>query len=577
MAIKSAGAFSLVLHSHLPYVISHGRWPHGTDWLNEAAAETYIPILNVVNELADEGIEAKLSIGISPVLAEQLADDSFKEEFVSYCGEKITAAEEDEKQFRKHGRDLMIELSVMWQKYYRGILDSFENRYHKDIIKGFRELQDKGYIEIMTCGATHGYFPLLSQDTSIQAQVKMAVRSHKRHFGKDPLGIWLPEAAYRPSYDWKPPVESNVGEKPYHRKAVEEFLSENGIRYFIVDSALLKGGKSIGVYIDRFEALKQLWGQFEREYQPREEDKEKSPHEVYLVGEHEGKRPVSLFSRDPNTGLQVWSGEHGYPGDGNYLDFHKKHFPGGHRYWKVTSAKADLADKMIYYPKDANDRLVDNAAHFADMISGIVRDYHEKTGKQGILCAPFDAELFGHWWFEGPRFIKEVYKNLAKLKDVGVATLTEQMEHHKPTRVISIPEGSWGKGGYHYIWLNKWTEWTWKHIYNDELTMRDLAREYKKSDNQTFKDIVEQLARELMLLSASDWQFLISTWAARDYAELRLTEHHESFMRLAELAKKVLDGQSLDERDKALLHDIKEKDKLFIDIDPAWFAEVEYP
>jgi 1,4-alpha-glucan branching enzyme len=577
MAIKKAGAFSLVLHAHLPYVLDHGRWPHGTDWLNEAAAETYVPLLNALNDLVAEGIPSKLTIGISPVLAEQLADERFIKGFIDYCGEKIEAAEKDEAQFRKHGRELMTELSVMWQKFYTEILDTFRNRYHGNIVSGFAELQNGDHIEIITCGATHGYLPLLSQDTSIQAQVKMAVRVHKRHFGRQPRGIWLPEAAYRPAYEWKPPVDSDVGQKAYKRKGIEEFLSENGIEFFIIDTAILKGGKSIGVYIDRFEALKQLWGQFEKEYKPREENLERTPHEVYLVGEHEGKRPVAVFTRDPDTGLQVWSGEHGYPGDGNYLDFHKKHFPGGHRYWKVTSSKADLADKMEYYPADALERMHSNADHFSDLITNILRGYHAEHNGTGILCAPYDAELFGHWWFEGPEFIKQVYRNLAKSEDVGVATLSEQLDHAKPTRVISIPEGSWGQGGYHYIWLNKWCEWTWKHIYNDELKMRNLARKYKGTDNQRFRDIVEQAARELFLLSASDWQFLISTWAARDYAELRLTRHHEDFTRLAEMADKVWNGGELDDSDRSYLHDCRERDDLFKDVDPGWYAEVEYP
>ncbi len=576
MAIKESGAFSLVLHSHLPYVLSHGRWPHGTDWLNEATAETYIPLLNILNDLAQNDIQSKTTIDFSPVLCEQLADEGFKDEFKVYCEQKIKTAEDDEREFRKHGWDQMKNLSLMWQDYYTGILESFTKRYSEDILEGFKELQDDRAIEIITCGATHGYFPLLSQDTSIQAQVKMAVKAHKRHFGRSPRGIWLPEAAYRPSYKWKPPVKSALGDKPYDRKGIEEFLSENDIDYFIIDSTLLKGGKSVGVYIDRFEALKQLWGQFEKEYKPREEIKERTPHDVYLVGQYEGKKPVAVFTRDPQTGLQVWSGEHGYPGDGNYLDFHKKHFPGGHRYWKVTSAKADLADKEIYNPENAEGRIKENAAHFADMITGILRAHKEKYDKPGILCAPYDSELFGHWWFEGPKFLKQLYINLSAVKDTGVATLSEQLDSAKPRQLISIPEGSWGEGGYHYIWLNKWTEWTWKHIYNDELRMKEIAKEYENSNNDLFKRIVKQLAREMMLLSASDWQFLISTWAARDYAELRLTEHHRNFINLSEMAEKVMKGNSLPKEKTAFLEDCEFRDRLFYDIDPKWFSEVEY-
>ena len=143
--------------------------------------------------------------------------------------------------------------------------------------------------------------------------------------------------------------------------------------------------------------------------------------------------------------------------------------------------------------------------------------------------------------------------------------------------MVSLPEGSWGEGGYHYIWLNKWTDWTWKHIYSSESKMVELAANYKDSDNPLLLDIVKQAARELMLMSASDWQFLISTWSARDYAELRLGEHFNDFNKLAGLAEKVAGGSTLSSGDSAFLTDCKERDRIFEDIDLEWFARVEYP
>ncbi|MFH2056796.1 MAG: 1,4-alpha-glucan branching protein domain-containing protein [bacterium] len=576
--MSAKGKFTFILHSHLPYVLSHGSWPHGTDWLNEAAAETYVPILNMLNSLLEEGYHPKITIGISPVLGEQLAHPDFKAGFVDYCKQKIKAAQADVVQFSRQERKLMLSLAEMWQNFYQDILDSFIGRYRQDIPASFGELQRRGAVELMTCGATHGYYPLLSQDTSLQAQTNMAVKSHTRLFGARPRGIWLPECAYRPRYEWTPPVESAAGKSKYLRKGADEFLSEAGLDYFVIDSVLLKGGKAVGVYMDRFEALKRLWGQFEGQYAPRDEQHERSPLDLYLVNSSgENKRPVAIFTRDPGTGLQVWSGEHGYPGDGNYLDFHKKHFPGGHRYWKVTSAKADLADKLEYYPPDAEARLPENAAHFVSLIEATLTEHYEKTGRVGILAAPFDAELFGHWWFEGVNFLGLVLKMVEERENVELTTASEYLDQTKPTQVVSIPEGSWGEGGYHYIWLNEWVEWTWKHIYNDELAMQRLARLYKDSDNSQLVEIVKQAARELMLLSASDWQFLISTWSARDYAELRLTEHHQAFQRLGKLADKLAGGEELTSGERAFVADCGKRDQLFVDIELDWFAEVKYP
>jgi len=574
------GYFAFVLHTHLPYVLMHGRWPHGMDWLSEAAAETYMRLVQIMNEMVAEGLKPKLTIDISPVLCEQLADDSFKEEFVTYLDQKIKAAAHDAEEFYKYSQKDMLKLARHWESFYKGLRAEFD-KIDRDIIGQLKRLQDDGHLEIMTCGATHGYAPLLSRDESVQAQYKLAVKNYRKHFGREPKGTWLPECAYRPRYRWRPPVPIEGNDDAYERKGVDEFLSENGLNFFVVDSALLKGGKSIGVYLDRFEALRRLWGQFESQYKPRAEEKDKTPREIYLVSSAaEGKKPTAIFTRDPETGLLVWSGEHGYPGDGHYLDFHKKRFPGGHRYWAVTSSKADLADKVGYDLETALERLPENGGHFAGKVHDLLAAYHEKTGRAGMLTAPYDAELFGHWWYEGPHFLKEVISRICKDPEVEMTFLAEQLERAKPTEIISIPEGSWGEGGNHYIWLNEENEWTWKHIYAAEARMCRLARyydEHKGDIDADLVDIMKQAARELLLMSASDWQFLISTWSARDYAELRLSNHYSDFKRLADMCDLKISGKEPTTGDWEFLGDCKRRDSLFPELELEWFARVEYP
>ena len=574
------GYFAFVLHTHLPYVLAHGRWPHGMDWLSEAAGETYLRLISILDELVAEGLKPKLTIDISPVLCEQLADDSFKAEFTSYLEQKIEAAGKDAVEFYKYNQQNMLTNAHYWESFFKSALEHF-NRINRDIPGELKRLQDQEYLEIMTCGATHGYLPLLSRDETVQAQTKLAVKNYKKHFGQNPRGIWLPECAYRPRYNWAPPVPIDGKQEAYSRKGVDEFLSENGLEFFIIDTALLKGGRTIGVYIDRFEALKRLWGQFEAQYHPRHEDKDKTPRELYLVSSSpEGKKPVAIFTRDPETGLLVWSGEHGYPGDGHYLDFHKKRFPGGHRYWAVTSSKSDLADKGEYFKDGAMARLPENSAHFAGKVHDILSGYYDTAKRAGILVAPYDAELFGHWWFEGPFFLKQVIARICRDPEIKLSFLSEHLDRVQPRDVVSIPEGSWGEGGNHYIWLNQDNEWTWKHIYEAEKKMCELARHYeyhKGSIDSELVDIMKQAARELMLLVASDWQFLISTWAARDYAELRVTEHFSDFNRLAEMADKIIRGETLSTGDWEFYSDCKKRDSVFSEIELEWFARVEYP
>ncbi len=472
----SKPVFTFVLHTHLPYVLAHGTWPHGTDWLNEAAAECYLPLLEVFNKLLVEGIKCKVTIGLTPVLSEQLAHPAFKQVFVEYLNERAEAAQSDIEEFRHTGQSEMAGLAEIWRNYYRHLRALFEERYNRDIPGAFKKLQDAGALEIITCAATHGYLPLLGLEESIAAQLRQGKLTYKKHFGRDPKGIWLPECAYRPGYKWYPPVESDIPAR--ERPGLETALSKENIRYFFVDTDLLKGGEAVDVYLDRFPALRTLWEKMEeaRSKLPQAEHP-RSHHRPYWVGaDYKSDYPVAVFVRDPETALQVWSGECGYPGDGNYLEFHKKRFPNGHRYWRVTSPKADLADKQIYNPELIDGRLEENAHHFVEILTESLLQSQKTLPVTPILTAPFDTELFGHWWFEGPLWIEKVIRKISQQDKIELMTAGEYLEKFPPDEAISMPEGSWGQGGFHWIWLNDWTKWTWKHLYEDELRMVELVR-----------------------------------------------------------------------------------------------------
>jgi 1,4-alpha-glucan branching enzyme len=454
----------------------------------------------------------------------------------------------------------------MWEEENIKISRYYKEKLGSDIIGGFKNLQDKGYIEIITCAATHGYLPLLATDESVRAQIFTGVSSYARHFGRKPRGLWLPECAYRPSYEWKPPV----GDYPaFERLGVEEVLHEAGIEWTILDSHLLTGGTTQGVYIDRYSALKALWARFADSYVPKEGQKGKSMLYPYMVSSTGKPIGTAVFFRDPDTGLQVWSGEWGYPGNPAYLDFHKKHYPGGHRYWRVTDCKADLADKKSYHPEWIDGVLEEQASHFVALV-------YEKIKDGGVLTAPFDAELFGHWWFEGPRWISKVFRAINKTTGISCTTGSEALAEYPPSEILKLPEGSWGQGGFHYIWLNEWTEWTWKHVYPAEMLMTELVEKWEaKGSDKNIEKVLAQAARELLLLESSDWPFLISTWAARDYAEIRIAFHVEAFNRLADSVQEMLDGKqpSLEEHTRFAL--LAEQDDPFPQIDIRLWSKIK--
>ena len=575
---SARGAFALVLHGHLPYVLSHGTWPHGSDMLFECAAESYLPLLQTFDRLVAEGVSPRSTVGLTPILAEQLTDPQFKHQFTDYLEMRARTAAENRDEFKTQKQPHLAHLAEQWRAHFLAVRDSFRGRYQSDIIAGFRRLQDDGHLEIMTSAATHGYLPLLGRDESLQAQVKLAVTSYQRHFGRPPRGFWLPECGYRPRYHWASPLPDAGPQQPLLRKGVEEFLAESGLEYFIVDSHTLLGGAATGVYLERFAGLQSLWERFRASYRPGPLDVEKSPYQPYIVhSAAENTPPVAVFARDERTGTQVWSGDQGYPGDGWYLDFHKKHFPGGHRYWRVTSSDSDLGSKEPYHPETAAERVVENADHFSHLVDELLADHHARTGGFGLLCSPYDAELFGHWWFEGPEWLYRALKDIASNPAVDLLTCSEALEKHTPEAAVSLPESSWGQGGFHWVWLNEWTTWIWKHIYSAEADFPGLAQQALDSPDSLLGDIVVQAARELLLLEASDWPFLISTWTARDYAERRAALHYEAFSRLADMARQRAKGEELNDEDRRFLAECKERDHIFPDLDLVWWSRLEHP
>jgi len=536
------------------------------DWLNEAAVECYVPLLSVLDRLLEEGHKPNIVIGITPILMEQLSSEFFKDEIKNYLAAKIESSKADIEEFKRHGNNDRAKVAEMWLDFFKATLQQLRDKYNWNILGAFVELQKKGAIEIITSAATHGYLPLLGKDECVSAQIRMGKQVYRKHCGQDPRGIWLPECAYRPSYNWQAPVESDIPETT--RKGIEEILHDNGINYFIVDSHLLDGSTPIGVYLDRFEGLKKLWEQSMAMNRPLELDTRRTPYDTYYVSSTGGEKPVAIFVRDPETGVQVWSGEHGYPGDGNYLDFHKKHFPGGNRYWRVTTAKSDLADKQEYEPTAVDSRLRENASHFCSIIRDTLAEAHRESGKPGILIAPFDAELFGHWWFEGPQWLYHVLKELDTDEAVKLRTCSDILVEKPPQHVISIPEGSWGEGGFHWIWLNEQTKWTWRHIYEAEQDFVEFVNSHREKltgENDIVR-VAKQTARELLLLESSDWQFLISTWSARDYAELRVAAHYDAFRRLLGIAKELADRGKTSDGDWLFVIDREEKTDCFKEI-----------
>jgi 1,4-alpha-glucan branching enzyme len=244
---------------------------------------------------------------------------------------------------------------------------------------------------------------------------------------------------------------------------------------------------------------------------------------------------VAVYGRDARTGIQVWSARQGYPGDPVYREFHRKDRVSGLQYWRVTGGDVDLGDKQIYSPTRAQGRVLEHADHFVGLVGELVADHYQAHGQPGLVVSAYDTELFGHWWFEGTLWIREVLRRLAQHPEVGLATANDYLAMYPPDEVLTLPESSWGAGGTHWTWQNPDTEWMWPLIHAAETRMEQLVARHPGAEGR-LRDALNQAARELLLLTSSDWSFLISTGQAREYASARFQQHLARFNRLAMIA-----------------------------------------
>ncbi|MDB5098793.1 MAG: hypothetical protein JWM80_3214 [Cyanobacteria bacterium RYN_339] len=641
------GTFSLVLHSHLPYYRKAGMWPFGEENLYEAMAETYIPLLNAFEDLREEGIAAKVTIGVTPVLAEQLADDHLKQGFEEYMaafiarieldrfrysdagmlestawdkGERIATAKaayaervaaaqavEDaktapparpawarkpepdevqselmaskpkavddeevavaekpastkpspaaqavavapavslpadepvetvaapepeaegdeqlltelaaiEEEFSKpRPVDARRELAEYYYAWYTGRLADFRDRYRRDLLGALKALQDDGCIEIITSAATHGFSPLLSRDSSLSGQYKVGVETYKKHFGRQPKGVWLPECAYRPAIE---------GENEY-RPPIDQFLKENGLEYFFTESHAVQGGKTAG-----YRRMIGPYGTIEYIPMPERPQTGLSTFQGYWLPEN----PVAVFARNEAAGMQVWAVD-GYPGDGWYREFHKRDSNSGMQYWRVTGKNWDLADKDFYNPQMALQRVHENSEHYVGLVFDQLKAYQDANDKPGHVVVTFDTELFGHWWFEGVEWIKQMIRTMSQGSGIKRVTIGEIMAEDPPELAYQLPESSWGAGGHFHVWMNPQVEFMWPIVHRCEQRMEELVRFVPTPRNELEGRALAQAARELLLLQGSDWPFLVTTGQAKTYAIDRFNEHVERFDTLAD-------------------------------------------
>lgn len=525
------GYLSLVLHAHLPYV----RHPEHEDffeerWLFEALTECYLPLIRMFDRLLDEGVRFRITVSLSPTLLAMLRDDLLQQRYLRHLARLTELASKEIE--RTRGDERTCRLARMYHRLFSEAREAFEERYRCDIVAAFAKFRDAGILEIMTTTATHGFLPLLkTHSVAVHAQVLAGAACYRATFGGEPQGIWLPECAFYPG--------------------LEDVLAGGGFRHFIVDTHGILNANN-------------------------------RPH-YGLYAPLGCPNGVAAFGRDPESSRQVWSAHEGYPGDFDYREFHRDigydldlgylgpyildgttRISTGIKYHRVTGK---TENKDLYDPDRAREKA---ALHADDFVSNRCRQIEHHAGRMDrppIVVAPYDAELFGHWWFEGPQFLERVIRRIARGQDpVELVSLGDYLDRHPVLQRSTPSASSWGWQGYNDCWINGTNEWIYPYLHHAAGVLGGLAARHRDEPAGTLRErALNQAVRSLFLAQSSDWPFMMRSGTSVDYAQRRVRDY---LARCNYLCSAVVRGD-LDERKLRALEFL---DRIFPYADFRWFA-----
>lgn len=501
-----SGSLALILHAHLPFV----RHPEHEnfleeDWLFEAITETYLPLLRLMRRLVDEGVDFRLTMSLSPTLCAMLRDELLQQRYLRHLDRLIGLAEQESERNQRDAQ--LADLSGFYARFFAASRGFFDQTLRRDIVRAFGQLQEAGCLEIIATAATHGFLPLLQDFPEAQrAQIRIGCDSYREMFRREPAGFWLPECGYSSRLDI--------------------LLQEANLRWFVLDTHGLMFA------------------------QPR-------PRHAIYAPCYTPAGPA-VFARDHESNREVWSAESGYPGDPVYRDFYRdvgfdrseeelRPFlrPAGVRKFtglKYHRVSGSTEEKELYDPLSARAAADAHADDFFAKRRARFRELRD-LNFDPVIVSPFDAELFGHWWFEGPHFLDSLLRRAARERnDFQLVSPTEFLAAHPSQQVVRPNPSSWGEKGFNNVWLDERTAWIYPPLHAATRRMTALARRHRETRDPAVERALKQAARELLLAQSSDWAFLIKTKSAPEYATERIKDHLLRFNRLSEQ----LDAAQLD-------------------------------
>lgn len=494
----------LALHAHLPYVkTDDSRETLEERWYYEAAADVYLPLLDVLNRLERDGVPFKLAMSVTPPLLAMLEDEELDAGVRRFLERRLELARLETVRLRAD-RAAAATAREYVRRYERLLKLFGELDGGRGWLARLRELAEQGYVELLASAATHAFLPLVRTAAARRAQIAAGAAEHARAFGRPPRGFWLPECGYAPDLD--APLLEETAEGAY---TIVQFPH----------------GPQRGAF--------------------------RTPGGLTLLARHA-----------PASGV-VWDAASGYPGHADYRDYYEDiGFSLGHdraaeldyirpyllpdgtrvstgmKYARVTDRRGGPDGKQPYARGKA---LAAARRHAADWLRRLSQ---LDESPAPVVCA-FDAELFGHWWFEGPDFLEALFRCAARRdgrRPVVLATPSEALSAARPEKLPPEAAGfsSWGRGGYADVWLQRKTDWMYPLLHAAEERMTaaaDTAAAWARAAGggaagARIERVLAEAARELMLAQSSDWAFYLDAGTMPAYAVRRFQGHLDRMGRL---------------------------------------------
>lgn len=464
------GRLAIVLHSHSPWLLGYGSWPVGEEWLRQAWAQSYLPLVSMLRSRAERGHTAMLTLGITPVLAAQMDEPSSVCEQARWIEDwRVRATGKAIQASITGDHDARSDAARQFQLADKAALE-FSQNWQAGGSAAFRPLADAGAIELLGGPMTHTFTPHLLEPIADLA-FDSGLTDGTVRLGKRPRGAWTPECAYRPG--------------------MEQLLTRHGVTHTVLDGPTLQRA---GASLHR-------------------------PHRI-------ADSDVVAFGRDLALTYRVWSPRKGYPGSPWYQDFHTFDHSWGMRSSRVTHRKS--ADKKPYDDERARRQIATDAADFLATARQVMMDSRESDP---LVTVAYDTELFGHWWHEGPLFLAAILDGAATA-GIELTTLERERERAFDAPAVEFAAGSWGSGKDFRVWEDREAGTLRDVGKGAQYAVVEYLRS-REPQLFIERDIIgDSIVTELLLGLASDWAFMITKDSAAEYARGRAHEHFRNVAEL---------------------------------------------